>query len=130
MLEFKVRSARDEDFNFVADSYRHSLRAGSDLDWLGSEGGRLYHRELDRRLPVMSKHCWVAEGEGTLLGWASGEDVWLHYVYVKQPYREAGVGRQLAHHNGALTRATHWTRSSAIYLPKLKYWPTYWKERR
>jgi GNAT superfamily N-acetyltransferase len=126
MIPFQIRRATPADHDFIAGSFKASLKHGGDFDWSRSDFGK----EMDRRLAEMFSTAVVAEMGSGLLGWAAGGDRLLHYVYVKQPYRGEGVAEALVIALGGPTKVTHWTRGAALHRKRAayEYWPTYWRE--
>ena len=126
MIPFQLRPAGLADRNFIAASFKASLKDGGDFRWSGPDFGR----EMDRRLAEIFQSAVVAEMGSGLLGWAAGSAMLLHYVYVKQPYRGEGVAEALVVALGGPTKTTHWTRGAARHKKRgsYEYQPHYWKE--
>lgn len=148
MIPHTLRPGRDEDKNFVGSSFRASLRNGADMAWteapLGQKGPATpwFDQEVDKRLATMWEHgVVIAEGEATLLGWASAIGDYLHYMYVKQPYRREGIAKAMWTWFDKPGGCTHWTRhlttvrldrSNKLGTPScfydLVYYVNYWRD--
>jgi GNAT superfamily N-acetyltransferase len=96
------RGLYQSDLPLIFDSWTKSYRKAPDVaDVPGNvyrEGQRqVAQRLLDRCGALVAYNPSL---EGHVFGWAVGEAVGesgalLHYVYVKQPFRRLGIGRQL-----------------------------------
>lgn len=137
---YQIRTARPEDFNFVANSYLKSYRTAPETKPMVNE---IYFPEYKSRLEHMARTGLILvacarDDEDQIFGYviagSVGQYPLLHYVYVKFPFRYAGIGKALI--NAALpnfkqdtTVVTHqprnWTQTAERY--KLLYDPKYAK---
>lgn len=112
---WELREHEAADLPFIFDSWIKSYWDGVNRepwpqvydgkDLIGVIGARLNRDQFftpgQRALAaacIASAGCIVAHINGRpdeLLGFACGSNGWLHYVYVKSPYRRIGVGRSL-----------------------------------
>jgi GNAT superfamily N-acetyltransferase len=138
---YKIRLARPEDFNFVANSYLKSYRTAPETKPMINE---VYFPEYKSRLEHMARTGTILvacaqDDEDQIFGYSIvglvGQYAVLHYVYVKFPFRHVGIGKALtlAAVPGFAERTTvvthqprNWAATSTKY--KLIYDPKYAKE--
>lgn len=142
MIPHKLRPAVAEDHNFVGASYAASWKRGADLFWTDIDlpqrgnASTWYNAEVDRRLAAMWPTVVVVEGEVGLLGWGAATGDFLHYVYVKQPYRFEKLATAIWGWYERPMSTTHWTRAMRYWRPwdrnkincSFTYIPTYWRD--
>ena len=89
-----VRAATPSDVPAIARIHRAAFSAA--LPWIPTlhtpEEDTAYFREL-----VTDQLCFVAEAEGTVLGFAAWRDGWLNQLYVQPEMQNAHVGSRLLH---------------------------------
>lgn len=124
----KIRPYRPEDFNFVANSYLKSYRGSPEAKHKIND---IYYPEHKERLAKMLTGTVLVacstEDDDHILGYvAASAGKWniLHYVYVKFPARQWGIGRKLVEaalpdFGTKMTLCTHtcrnWTEMSGKY---------------
>ena len=59
-----------------------------------------------------------AEDEDQFIGFACGDEFYVHFVYVKEMFRRLGLGRQMWNYIGASYTYTHITQDSRKILTK------------
>jgi GNAT superfamily N-acetyltransferase len=114
-----LRAAKQEDLNFILSSwlrsYRDAKRTMKNHDYFTGQQ-KLIAALADRRSLVIG--CDVDKPDW-IVGYACGQkledgSLLLDYVYVKQPYRERGIGKALIAALGWAPDthivATHWNR--------------------
>lgn len=110
---FKLRPLCDADWHFVLDSWLRSFRHGNDHA-RAADMRPFFTQEQDgierarERGAVFSIAC-ADYDEEQIFGWACYEEMLLHYVYVKQPYRQTGIATALLGGASAWF-CTHWTK--------------------
>ncbi len=94
-----TRPYKEQDFNFIANSYLKSYRSGPEAKHMVND---VYFPEYKDRLQTMLKDGKVTivcaeSDEDQIIGYAihSSLHAWgiLHYVYVKYPFRRMGIAR-------------------------------------
>lgn len=106
-----VRTATDDDMNFIAASWFESFWKGAMRDtgmpFMSYKAGQdALIRRLVKASTVVVVAAAVAPDE--IVGYAVREGPVAHYVYVKQAYRRLGIGKRLV--EGCLLY-THQTRA-------------------
>lgn len=96
VLPVAVREANENDWPFITDSWEKSLshnqRERPNRGWYD----RLHLRiERLRERGATFKVAYNRNDPGQILGWACFEKPVVHYVFIKQYFRECGVARQL-----------------------------------
>lgn len=96
ILPVAVRDANENDWPFITDSWEKSLvhnqRARPSRGWYD----RLHLRIARlRERGATFKVAFNPRDPGQILGWVCYELPVVHYVFVKQYFRENGVARQL-----------------------------------
>lgn len=111
------RDATDGDKAFVHDSWLKSARLLGSYIWAPPS---LYTPSLRAAitwwLPALQIECAVnPEDETQVIGWAARAADVTHYVYVKHPWRQAGLGRAIFE-RGKVTAYTHHPRVNIPWL--------------
>jgi hypothetical protein len=90
------RDLAPDEFQLVLDSWSKSYRSS---DWAGTVPNHMWHavvRETIAGLIGRGAKILAAACGDSVWGWVcyerKGDDVVLHYVYVKDPFREGGLG--------------------------------------
>lgn len=126
----KIRPMREGDVNFILSTWLRSYY--EELKRNGSKGVAYpkddvffqgHQAEIKARLSEMSvKVCVAPDDDNQIIGWAAIEGDTVHYVYVKQVFRQMGVARNLlSEHNFA--DYSHHTRFSKYLNKGLVYDP-------
>lgn len=133
-----MRGLRGADYGFVKDSWWRSYRdsrkgdgVNPSLRWVRV---RDFENGMDRLIDrlILSADfavCCKDINLDKIYGWGCASNGVLHYVYVKEPFRRIGIGREIVAALGLKPPlvATHWTRNAeaicrqqpalAIYCP-------------
>lgn len=138
---YKIRLARPEDFNFVANSYLKSYRTAPETKAMVND---IYFPEYKTRLEHMARSGSILvacsqDDEDQIFGYCIvgniGNYSLLHYVYIKFPFRRVGLAKALlavaipdlgAYPTVVTHQPKSWQQVSAKY--KLIYDPKYSKE--
>ena len=104
-MQFSIRLAKHSDAAAIAEIYNEAIRtttATFDTEPKSVEDRRQWLEQHDQRHPV-----WVAEVDGSVVGWASisawsdrpaYNDTGETSFYVAESHRERGIGRKLKAH--------------------------------
>ena len=125
--EVTFRPLDPDEMGFVMDSWFRSYR---NSEWAGVIPNHLYYptmREMlasliSRGAKILAAIAVTEEGE-RVIGYVCHEnkkmETVLHYLYVKDPYRRAGLGKKLVSlaTEGPYLLYTHRTRLSRFVLP-------------
>jgi len=114
ILDVATRRLVPDDMNFILNSWKKSFR-GSRGEWKN----RQYFAEANRRimrimnrLPKIRIACDPLDPKH-IFGWIVAEPPVLHYIYVKNVFRRAGVAQTLLAtvdlSTAAKIHCTHWT---------------------
>ena len=125
---WKLREFHEEDRNFILATWLRSLRRSPVYTFLPN---RVFFKHLEPQLwkliasGEMAVACAADEPEH-ILGWACGGAGFLHYAYVKRPYRRLGVAKRMVE---ALrltepVRMTFWVRTSESFGSRLRFKPS------
>lgn len=138
---YRLRPARNEDFNFIANSYLKSYRTAPETRPMIND---IYFPEYKSRLEHMARTgailvACARDDDDQIFGYVItgqiGQYPILHYVYVKFPFRKVGIGKALLTSalpelGQKLTVVTHqprnWEHLATKYV--LLYDPKYSKE--
>lgn len=126
----KIRPMREGDVNFILStwlkSYYEELRRNGhkgvvypkdDIFFQGHQG------RIKQHLPSMTVMvCTPPDDENQIIGWLAGDQSALHYVYVKQVFREMGVAKALMN-SCSFKSYSHHTRFSKYLNRGLQYDP-------
>lgn len=110
-----LRDAVDDDLGFIVDGWMQSFHASRFAFPMLFRNYRPWQRFVVNRLfqrPRCRAKVAVLEGYDLLVGFAVWEESTpplLHYVYVKQRYRQRGIARALCAHLGDAFTFTHRT---------------------
>ena len=113
-LDIGIRRLLPEDINFILHSWKLSYRAYR-REWTNT----FYYAEMHRRIvrllertPTVRVACNPLDVT-RIYGWVIAENPVLHYLYVKEPFRGAGVALSLVAEVGLASASkilcTHWT---------------------
>ena len=113
-LDISVRRLLPEDINFILHSWKLSYRAYR-REWTD----RFYYAEMHRRIvkllgrtPKIRIACNPLDVT-RIYGWIITEPPVIHYIYVKEPFRGAGVALNLVAEVGLAPTTkilcSHWT---------------------
>lgn len=105
---FNIRPYSDSDFNIVIDSWTKSFR-GSDFSKNMRSG--MYKDYMISHIKSLLERSEVAvacdpDDPNYIFGWACGNQIGrskipqLHYVWIKEAFREHGIARALLHSFG------------------------------
>lgn len=98
-IQLQYRGATEKDINFILNSWLVSFRKSK--RWT-NDG--IYWKKQQRLIASLASHatviiCCDQEKPEYVIGWICGEHIGselrVHYVYVKQGYRDLGIGREL-----------------------------------
>lgn len=108
-------------------SYWNATMVGSGVLYAAYQEGQ--RARIARLIDCVEIACSPAAPD-TIMGWRCSDDVALHYLYVRQPYRHQGIGRYLLATWGwkvgqplAALAATHMTPVFARAFPHIPFNP-------
>jgi ribosomal protein S18 acetylase RimI-like enzyme len=117
-----LREAQESDFPFIYSTWLKGLRFGNEtFEKIHQDTYfKQYHKILEQILTKPETYIVVAclpDDPSTILGYSvrEGEDT-LHYVHVKQAFRQFGIAKTLCPEN--LRRVTHVTNVGWSILKK------------
>jgi len=123
-LDVALRRILPADINFIMNSWKKSYRQARP-EW----SDKFYYHEMGRRITkILERHPRVRLAVNPLdlnyiYGWVVAQPPVLHYLYVKEAYRPAGVSLQLIAEVGLSLHptifATHWTPAATRLQTKL-----------
>ena len=113
---FVVRDITEHDAAFVTSSWKQSYRHGAPhVKWVPAYQYFQYINDAVDGLLSRSS-CKLAVHEShhdSIIGWVCFNKKAIHYVYVKQDYRQMGIGSALLKSTGLMGKPsvpiTHWT---------------------
>ena len=125
MLNVIIRPAAADDVNFIMSSYLRSLSNQAPYDLLDTNYFNASGHLLANRIMAVSTIIMACSSTDPshIYGWIAGDKQkrTLHWVYVKNVFRHAGIGKMLMEalfeEYGATAqkiRCTNWTRSMAF----------------
>lgn len=94
-LPFKIRPLREGDWHFVLSSWLRSFAAGKTQTPKFWAQNQAFIEDRRQRGATFLVAC-DPDDEDFIFGWSCAEGPVLHYVYVKEAFRHAGVARALA----------------------------------
>jgi len=113
-LDMAIRRILPADLNFILNSWKKSYRQARP-EW----ESWFYFQEMERRINTVLKRnprvrlAVDPRDPNYIYGWVVAEAPFLHYIYVKESYRPAGVVMRLFAESGLAAcseiYATHWT---------------------
>ena len=106
--DFVIRDMRDDDWYFACKSWKHTYRHQEEHVPL-----HIYAPEMTSRIERYKRKgmFFIAcdpKDTDYILGWACLGDEVVHYVYVRNMYRECGVATEIIGKRKHVI-ATHWT---------------------
>jgi GNAT superfamily N-acetyltransferase len=113
-LPVKIRDFRDEDLNFILNSWLKSFKPSY---YAGSIPDDMYwdvYESVFRRI-LKNSDVNVAcdpESEYTIYGYSVTEDLdvpVVHWIYVKQPFRSLGIAKDLVNASDLFNRDSYYT---------------------
>lgn len=127
-LPVRLRQANDEDIPFIFNSWLKSYRSSTFARNISSTVYFTEHHKVIKKI-IESNHVIIAcndDNPGQIYGWICAGKTdgifTLHYIYVKQPFRNFGMGKQLLnafeHDPSYAAIYTHQTNFGAKLAPK------------
>lgn len=119
-IEYVIRGFREEDRQFIGDSWIQSLK-GASRESRATEPGPFFKHYIEQVTNALNK-CTVkiAAPPGddfTVYGFAVYEPGVVHMVYVKKPFRRMGFSRLLLKEfNSESATFPHWTRDVGDWI--------------
>jgi GNAT superfamily N-acetyltransferase len=95
-----IRPARETDFAFIVDAWCRSFEGspvvhGADRNHYRSEMVRVIRKMLSGVGAATTRVACDREDDDTLLGFAAFTGPELHYVYVRQDFRQMGIAKAM-----------------------------------
>lgn len=112
MIDLVLRPMAEGDQGFVLNSWLKSLwRFNPREHWIGSRPWHAHWHSLLERLasPGRVQVACSPQNAWQIFGWVCSEGQTLHYVFVKEVYRENGIARRLLESVGNPRDCTLWT---------------------
>lgn len=130
-LQIRLRTANEEDIPFIFNSWLKSFRNSNFAKSITSTVYFTEHHKVIRKI-LETNQVIIAcneEDPGQIYGWICAGKTdgifTLNYIYVKQPFRNFGIGKQLLNafeHDPAFAAIyTHQTNFGAKVAPKYNF---------